>query len=82
MSDLLAALQGVFRSVFDDDGLTITTETDASSIPDWDSLMHINLIVAIEKRFGVKFTTGEIARLKKPGENVASLIALIETKLA
>lgn len=82
MSDLLAPLQDVFRDVFDDPELTIGETTDASAVEDWDSLMHINLIVAVEKAFAIRFTTGEIAKLKRPGENVGSLLALIRDKRA
>lgn len=61
-------LQVVFRDVFDDDTIEITTETNAKDLEDWDSLMHINLVVEIEKRFSVKLTTSEVSGMQKVGD--------------
>ena len=70
-------LQGVFRDVFDDDTISLFDEMTAADIEDWDSLTHVQLIVAIEKHFGLKFTSAEIMKLK----NVGEMIELIERKL-
>lgn len=72
----LEQLQEIFREAFDDDELVISTEMTAKDIEDWDSLMQIQLIVAAERRFGVKFTTQEMNGLK----NVGDFVALIEEK--
>ncbi|MCR4688982.1 MAG: acyl carrier protein [Saccharofermentans sp.] len=61
-------LNEVFRDVFDDEDITVTENTTASDIEDWDSLEHINLIVAVERSFGIKFTMGETTGLKNVGE--------------
>lgn len=71
-------LQNVFREVFDDDEIIITDETTADDIEEWDSLTHIQLVVAIEKEFGFKFTIIETIKLK----NVGEFIALIDSKMA
>lgn len=64
-------LTRVFRDVFDDDEITLTAETTAYDIEDWDSLSNIQLLVAIEKDFnGIKFSTGEVANMKNVGEMV------------
>lgn len=76
-SQILSDLTQIFREVFDDDSLVITPETTAKDVPGWDSFMHINLIVASEKFFKVKFKTAEIESL----QNVGSLIAVIQAKL-
>lgn len=70
-------LQDVFRRVFDDDSIEIGPETTADDIDDWDSLEHINLIIACEREFSVKFVTAEIAGLKNVGEFEALLTAKI-----
>lgn len=77
MRDIKNELQEVFREVFDDDALSITNEMTAKDYEGWDSLAHINLLVAAEKRFGVRFATGEISNLK----NVGDFIRLIQNKL-
>ncbi|MCF2674686.1 acyl carrier protein [Fusobacterium varium] len=61
-------LQEIFRDIFDDEELVITEEMTAADIEDWDSLAQINLIIAIEKEFGVKFNLEEISKLKNIGE--------------
>ncbi len=61
-------LTKVFQEVFDRPSLKIKDEFDAESIPGWDSLMHINLIVAIEEEFGISFSTAEIAGFKCIGD--------------
>lgn len=71
-------LGGIFRDVLDDDGLALRPDLSAKDVPAWDSFNHVNIIVAAEMRFGVKFRTAEIERLKSVGE----LVDLIQKKLA
>jgi acyl carrier protein len=63
-------VNGIFRDVFDDENITVEDKTAASDIEDWDSLEHINLIVALEEAFGMKFTIGEVTGMKNVGEAV------------
>lgn len=81
MNDLHETLESVFRNVFGDDSLVLRDEMSADDIEGWDSLMHVDLVIALERRFRIKFATAEIARLKAKGQNVGSLIALISRKL-
>ncbi len=75
--ETIQTLNEVFRQVFDDDGIVISRETTANDIEEWDSLSHVNLIVAVEARFKVKFVLRELQTLKSVGD----LIDLIESKL-
>lgn len=68
--EIFDGLNEVFRDVFDDEGITVTDSTTSEDIDDWDSLEHINLIVAAEKKFGMKFTMGEVTSMKNVGEMV------------
>ena len=63
-------LTDIFRDTFEEDQLTIGPETTANDIEDWDSLSHIQLLVAIEKAFRMRFNTGEVAGLANVGEMV------------
>jgi len=67
----------VFRETLDLDDLVLTPQLTARDVEGWDSLNHILLVVAVEQRFGIKFSTGEIDGL----ENVGQFIDLIERKL-
>ncbi|MGN0161867.1 MAG: acyl carrier protein [Lachnospiraceae bacterium] len=66
--EIFEGLNEVFRDVFDDEDITVTDATTADDIDDWDSLEHINLIVAVEKKFGMKFTMSEVSGMKNVGE--------------
>jgi len=67
-------LQEIFRDLFDDDDIVLTDSTSAADIRGWDSLKNVKLIVQIEKKFKIRFSTGEVVGLK----NVGELLALIE----
>ena len=73
-------VQDVFRDVFDDPSLLLKDEMTADDIIGWDSLAHINLIIAIERRLRVRFATAEISRLKENGANIGSLLDLVARK--
>ena len=64
----------VFQDVFDDDTITVNADTTADDIEDWDSLEHINLVVAIEEEFGMKFKMSEVTGMKNVGEMVGILM--------
>lgn len=63
-------LNEVFRDVFDEETIQVNDSTTANDIEDWDSLEHINLIVAVEKSFEIKFTMGEVTGMKNVGAMV------------
>ena len=73
----LEKLQNIIRDVLDDESLTITRETTASDIEDWDSLSNINIIVSCENEFGIKFKMEESLQLKSIGD----FIDTIESKI-
>jgi acyl carrier protein len=77
-AEILNRLNGAFRTVFGDHELALSRDTTAEDVEGWDSLMHINLIVAIEKEFKVRFTTREITVLR----NVGDLMNLLARKSA
>lgn len=77
MDNLLEELQPIFRDILDQPNLIITRESNASTVEDWDSLAHVNLVTAIEKRYKIRFALGELQDLK----NVGDMIDLMKTKL-
>lgn len=70
-------LNKIFCEVFDDDNIKLTDLTTSDDIEDWDSLEQINLVVACEKEFNIKFDMKEIQLLKNVGEMVDTIIAKI-----
>lgn len=75
--ETMAILNEIFRQVFDDETIVVTRETTANDIEEWDSLTHINLAVAVEMRFKIKFALGELQSLK----NVGDMLDLINKKV-
>ena len=63
-------LNEIFRNNFDDDDIELTDETSSADIDDWDSLEQINLVVAIQDAFNVKFNIDEVNSMKNVGEMV------------
>jgi len=70
-------LNEIFCEVFDDNDIEISPEMTADDVDGWDSLSHVNLIVTIEIRFGIKFSQKELLTFK----NVGDLMKSIESKL-
>ena len=69
-NEILSRIQDIFRDVLDNEEIELTDATVADDIEEWDSLSHIQLIVAIEKDFQIKFTSKEILSWKNIGELV------------
>lgn len=69
-------LTQVFHDVFDDEDIVVTPELTADDIDEWDSLAHLRLIKAVEKKFAVKFSAAEVGLLR----NVGEFVSLIESK--
>ena len=77
-SEIESRLTPIFRDVFNDDALVVTEDMTAAEVPTWDSLSNINMIIAVEKAFGVKFSIKDVRNLK----NVGELLDLIKRKAA
>ena len=77
MEETIKQLQVIFADVLENDSISLTEDTTAKDIEEWDSLNHIQLVVAIEKHFKVRITSSEIQSWKNVGEMVRS----IETKI-
>ena len=70
-------LKSVILDVLHLDDFDLQDETIAPDVPGWDSLTHINIILAVEKKFIIKFKSYEVLRLK----NVGDLQKLVDLKL-
>lgn len=75
--EVFVQLTEIFRTVFDDEDIIITRESTANDVDGWDSLSHVNLIVAVENGFGIKFIQKELLKFR----NVGDLLSSIESKL-
>jgi acyl carrier protein len=75
-SEMLSQIESVFHDVLDNPAIRLSAATTAADVEDWDSLNHIQLVVAVEKKFGLKFTSAEI----QSWNNVGDMLACIRAK--
>ena len=75
-SEVLSSLQPLFRDILDIPDLVLTEDMAAKDVEEWNSLNHIRLISAIERKFGLRLTSLEVEKLKCVGD----LAALVITK--
>jgi acyl carrier protein len=73
-NQVMAELLGVFRKVFGGSIIAIDPATSAKDVKGWDSFSHLNLVMAIEMKFGVIFTPDELQDMKNVGD-IAALVA-------
>ena len=81
METVRATLKGILENVLDQDIDDLRDDMSADDFPDWDSLAHLNIVIAAEKAMGIRFAAAEIARLKQPGQNIGTFLRLISDKL-
>jgi acyl carrier protein len=71
--ELQDRLNRIFCEVFDEDDIKISSEQTANDIEGWDSLTHVNLIVAIESKFNISFSHKELMTFKNVGDLLNSI---------
>ena len=77
VSTNLSKLEAVFQDTFQDDEIRVDRATSAEDIEGWDSLMHVTLVLSVEKAFKIRFKSSEVVALK----NVGELLDLVEARL-
>ncbi len=75
---VLDRLTRVFRDVFDDDSVIINESTTSKDIEEWDSFVHINLIVAIENDFSISIPMDKTLEMKNVGEMISIIMELMK----
>jgi acyl carrier protein len=79
-AQIYAELTRIFHDVLDREDLELQPELTARDVPGWDSFAHVNIIVATEMRFGVKFMTAELERLCNVGEFARMIAAKLDAR--
>jgi acyl carrier protein len=76
--NVMERLNQIFRDVLEDDSIKLTPGTTAADVEGWDSLSHVQLVLAAEREFKVRLRASEIGGL----ENVGAFVELLERKIA
>ena len=71
--EILEQLNSVFTDVLDEGSIQLTESNTADDVEGWDSLTHVQLVVAVEKKFGMRFSAKEIQSWKNVGEMIDSI---------
>ena len=77
---VLAEVSTIIRDVLDQPELQIGAATSARDVEGWDSFNHINIVVAVEGRFGIKINTAEVEELRNVGEFVALVVRKLSAR--
>ena len=77
-AEVLSRIEPIMRDLFDEYDGPVTPSLTARDVEQWDSLANVQLVVMVEKAFGVKFAIGEITRLKDLG----ALVDLVAERAA
>ena len=75
---VLAEVNRIMCDVFNNGSIQLKYETTAKDVSEWDSLNHIELVVAVEKHFNIRFNFAELQKFKNVGEMCDNIV----TKLA
>jgi len=75
LNDVLDVVNTVFIEVLENDTIKVTYATTAKDIAEWDSLNHIALVIAIEKKFGIQFTAQQIQEFENVGQMCESILS-------
>ena len=59
-NEILEQVNAIFRDVLENDKIIINENTTGDDIEEWDSLTHLQLVMAIERHFKIRFTSSEI----------------------
>lgn len=70
-------IEKVFKEVFDDDKFILELQLTSNQMPEWDSMTHIQLILALEQEFSIKFNTQEIANM----DTVEKIMSIVQGKV-
>ena len=82
MDDVRMKLKEILQDILDQEIAELRDDMTAEDFPEWDSLAHLNIVIAVEKALHIRFAAAEISRLKQSGQNIGTFLALIAQKLA
>lgn len=77
---VMTAVNRIVCDLFDNDSIQLKYETTANDVKGWDSLNHIELVIAIEKHFRIRFNFAELQKFKNVGEMCDNVAGKLSSK--
>ena len=74
---VIKKLKPIFKRIFSKNDFTFGRKLCAEDVEEWDSLTHMNLIVAIEKEFKVSFSLEELEKQNDVGDTIDLILKKI-----
>lgn len=74
-TEILSKIQELLAEIIDNEEIVIDESSSPSTVEDWDSLTHFNLIMELQKEFGIKFGAAEIQGWQNVGDIISSISA-------
>ena len=76
--EILEQVSNVFADTLDEDNITLSESSTADDVEGWDSLTHVQLVVAVERKFKIRFTAKEIQSWKNVSEMIDSISSKVQ----
>ena len=76
--DILNEVRGIAADVFAVDAKKLDAESSPEQVEAWDSVQHLNLVLALEGKYGIQFEPEEMEGMK----NLGRIAALVGSKIA
>lgn len=77
-TEILSKMQTVFSDILEDENIAISEDTSPETLDGWDSFAHIQIVLALEKAFGVKFSSKEVFEWQNAGDILNSIARRIK----
>ena len=74
-NEILEKVNNIFKEVLDNGEIKLSDVTTADDVEEWDSLTHVQLVVAIERHFKIRFTSKEIQSWNNVGEMIDCILS-------
>ena len=72
--EILAKISQIAGGVLAQPGLALSAATTARDVPGWDSLSHVQIVIGVEREFGIRLTSMEVAQLENAGSLVDAVL--------
>jgi acyl carrier protein len=77
LEQVISEVTRIVRQLLNDETIQLKYETTANEVKGWDSLQHIEIVLAVEKHFRIRFNFSELQKFKNVGQMCDNVVAKI-----